>query len=134
PEQVADVRGHRVDLPLLAVEGERVAAERLDPEIAIEALTQGRRVAFQPAGQLRVVPDITGQASRPDASVVRVALDLAGCDRPLRHRAVLEKDRIPGVLPALIGQAFLRARLVLEVAVPIAVAVTLDPLDRKSVV
>src|SRR2546426_9538011 len=125
-----DVRGHRVDLPLIAVERERVAAEPLDPEIAIEALAQGRRGALEPAGQLRVVPDITRQASHPDARVVGVSLDLAGRDRSLSHGAITEQDGIPRVFPALVDEALGRARLIFEVAVAVSVAVALDPFER----
>src|SRR5919108_1421606 len=45
PQQLAGVRRQRVDLALLAVQGERVMATALDPEVPIEAALQSRSVA-----------------------------------------------------------------------------------------
>src|SRR5690349_2127840 len=102
-------------------------ATGFDPEVAIESLAEGSGITLEPVGQRGVTPDVTCKASRSNARVVRISLDLASRDRPLRDRAVGEQDRIPRVLPALVDEAFGRARLVLEVAVPVAVAVPLDP-------
>src|SRR5439155_17082214 len=118
------------DLALLSVERDGVVTSGLDPVVAVKALAQGRRVAFEPAGQLRVVPDITRQARHPDARVVGVSLDLAGRDRSLSHGAITEKDGIPRVFPALVDETLGRARLIFEVAVAISVAVPLDPFER----
>src|SRR2546427_4805596 len=88
-----------------SVERERVLTAGFDPVIPVEALAQLQRSAFEPAGQLRVVPDVACQASHPHSRIVGVALNLAGRDGPLCHGAVFEENRIPRVLPALVGEA-----------------------------
>ena len=73
------------------------------------------------------------QARGADLGVVDVALQLAGRARRRRQRAVRERDRVPGVLPALVLEAgLLVAPLVLDVAVAVAVAVFVDPGDGRA--
>ena len=101
---MSHVRAHRVDLALLAIEGDGVVAAGLDPVVAVEPLAQRCRLTFQAVGEGRVVPDLARQSGGPDARVVGVALDLAGRDRSLSHCAITEEDRIPRVFPALVGE------------------------------
>src|SRR5438067_13867609 len=101
------IGAHRIDLALFAVDRDRVVAAGFDPVVAIEALTQGRRLALQSISEGHVVPDLTREPGSPDARVVRVALDLSGGDRSLCHGAVGKQDGIPRVLPALVDEAFL---------------------------
>src|SRR5207247_6531950 len=121
PQQMPDVRAHRVDLALLAVERDRVVAAGIDPVVAVEALAQGRGLVFQSIGEGRVVPDLTCEPGGPDACVVGVTLDLAGGDRSFCHSAVGEEAGVPRILPALVDQAFLRTGLIPQVCVPVAV-------------
>ena len=67
-------------------------AAGFNPVVAVEAITQGRRLAIQSIGEGEVVPDLTREPGSPDARVVGVALDLSGGDRSLCHRAVGKKD------------------------------------------
>src|SRR5207245_6208320 len=75
PEQVADVRSHRVHLPAVAVDGEREAASGLEPIVSVEPRLQLRGGPVQPDGELGIVPDLPGEASAADLRVVQVALD-----------------------------------------------------------
>ena len=56
-------------------------------------------------------------------ATIPVALQLAGGDRRRHRRAVVVDDRVAAVLPALVLRALARPRLVLEIAVPVAIAV-----------
>ncbi len=101
------VRGQGVDQALLPVEGESVVATLLDPEIPVEPIVQRLGVRLQALGQGRVVPDLAGKTSGPDAGVIGVALDLTGRNRRFGYAAVGEEDRVPRILPALVDEAFL---------------------------
>src|SRR5205823_13281880 len=84
PEQVADVRAERVDLPLLAVQGEHVvAAARVGPEALVEGAAQLLGLLLEPLGERTVAPDLAGQLGGAHLRVVDVALDLARSDRRL---------------------------------------------------
>src|SRR5262249_32299774 len=63
--------------------------------------------------------------------VVDVPLDLAGRPRRRRQSAIGVDDRVPRVLPALVVQARLGLPLVLDVAVAVAVAEAVDPVQRR---
>src|SRR5438270_11312032 len=126
---MTNIGAHRVDLMLVSVERQGVLAALLDPVVPIEAFAQGRRIAIEPIGEGGVAPDLARQASQADARIVRIALDLAGGDRPPCHPTVVEEDGIPGILPALVDQSFLRASLVLEIAVAVRLSVALDPFE-----
>ena len=72
---MADVRGQRVDLPLVAVEPDRVvAAAVVDPEVAVEALLQG---------------------SRPRSAAARRAPDPPAARRPARRAAASRRRHSP---------------------------------------
>ena len=62
---------------------------------------------------------------------VDVALDLAERDRPLSQRTVSMEDRVKRVFPSLIGKAAVRFAVILDKAVAIAVAVLVDPEQRR---
>jgi hypothetical protein len=69
---MADVRGQRIDLDLVAVERQRVVATLLVPERVVEEAAQpfGRRV--QSSRELAVVPDLAGEARGPAEGVVGI--------------------------------------------------------------
>ena len=131
PEQVADVRSHRVHLPAVAVDGEREAAPGLEPIVSVEPRLQLRGGPVQPDGELGIVPDLPGEASAPDLGVVHVTLDLTCRPGQLGVRAVREKDGVPRVLPALVLQAGLHALLVVDVAVAVVIPIRIDPGQRR---
>jgi hypothetical protein len=130
---VPHVRRGAVDLPLLAVQGERVAAAVVEEEVFVEALPEIGRLALEALGERGIVPELRRESCAPALGVVDVALDLAGGDRAMRLLAVVEQDRVVRVLPALVLEAAERvARLVLDVAVPVEVAVVIDPVERGA--
>ena len=57
PEQMADVRGERVDLIPVWVQREREVLAVLDPEVAVEPPFEVRRLLLQSVGKFRVLPD-----------------------------------------------------------------------------
>src|SRR6202012_167377 len=75
-----------------------------------ERIRQGGRVALRP---------------------VNVGLHFAKRDRPLGHAAILMEYGVVGVLPALIGESLLGLAVVLEEAIAVAVAVAIDPFERR---
>ena len=100
PQQMADVRAHRVDRPLVTIQRERVvAAAVLDPERLVEARLQRLRVPLEPGGELGITPHLARQLGRPALRVVHVPLHLARRDRRRRPTAVAESLRVPRVLP-----------------------------------
>src|SRR5207253_5818888 len=102
PEQVADVRGDGVDLAAVAIDGERERLAIWEPEVAIEANLQVRRLALQALGKSRVIPEGARQAGDADLGIVDVALDLAGRTRQLPHRAIGEQNAVPVFFPGLL--------------------------------
>ena len=68
PEQVAVVRGQRVDLLALGVEREREVLAVLDPEVAVEAALEVGRLLLELVGEVRVVPDARAPAGRRASS------------------------------------------------------------------
>ena len=105
PQEVADVRGERVDLGAVRVEGEREVLPLGDPEVAVEAALEVGRLGLELVGVGRVLPDEPGEARAAHLRVVRVALELAGRPREVGQPAVAVRDRVPGVLPGLVLEA-----------------------------
>src|SRR5947209_10779818 len=132
PEQMPNVRRDGVDFAAVTVDRERERLAILEPEVAIEARFQLRRLPLEALRERRVVPEGSSQAGGTDLGIVDVALDLARRPRQLRHRAVGEEDRVPGVFPALVLEPGLHVALVLDVAVAIAVAVGIDPVEGRA--
>src|SRR5262245_66138157 len=89
-------------------------------------------VLLEPPRKLLVLPDETRQTGSAELCVVRVALQLARCPREAGQPAVAIRDRVPGVLPALIlePRRFVAA-LVRDVAVALEVGVLVDPVQRR---
>src|SRR5205823_12258089 len=129
-QQVADVRGQAVDLPLLPVERERVvAASRVDPEGLVEPLCEGFRLVVEPVGESAVSPYLARELRHPPLRVVDVALHLDGSDRPGGEPPVREPLRVVRVLPGLNLGADARAALELDEAAAVAIAVAVDPFE-----
>ncbi len=129
---MAVVGGEDVDLLTLGVEGEGEVPAVRDPEVAVEAPLQVGRLALQPVGERRVLPDEPGEARAAHLRVVRVPLQLAGRAREPRQPAVAVGDRVPRVLPALVLEArLLVTPLVPDVAGAEEVRVLVDPVERS---
>ena len=134
PQQVADVRGERVDLAAVGVEGEREVARRsASQKSRLKRRLRSAACGFEPLGVRRVLPDEAGEPGAAHLGVVGVALELAGRPREVRQPAVAVGDRVPRVLPALVLEAgLLVAALVRDVAVAHEVGVLVDPVERGA--
>ena len=88
----------------------------------------GPRLRAQGIG---VAVDRPRSAAPARQAAYSVPLDFAQGDRTHRQRSVLVHHRIVGVLPALVNETGRRATLVLDEAVTIAVAVPVDPAERR---
>ena len=132
PEQVPDVGRERIHTLLRAVEGERVRLPLLDPVGLVEPRCEPVGVGVEAGGERLVPPDGARQLGDPSPRVVRVALHLDRGDRRGGRAPVGEPLRVEGVLPGLVLEASAGAALVLEEAVAVAVAVALDPFQRRQ--
>src|SRR5262250_1589101 len=104
---MADVRRERIDLLLVSVEREGEEPALGDPEVLVEAALQVRGLLLETRREIGILPDLARQAGAAHLGVVDVALDLAAGARKRRERAVVEADRVPGILPALVLEASL---------------------------
>src|SRR5262249_36545133 len=129
---MSDVRAKRVDRPLITVERECVdeVAVSLAPECSVESVLELCRFALEAIGERTVAPHFTRELGRPDLGVVDVPLHLCRSDRAGCRGAVCERNRFVRVLPALVERPNLRSAAVLDEAVAVVIAVTVDPLQR----
>ena len=129
-QAVPGIRGAHPALPLGAVERQGVRGEVLAPERALEAGPELLRERTLPAAQ-RFIPERQGHLRHGPPGREDVALHLAERDGPLGQPPIGVEDGVRGVLPALVAQAGGRAPGVLDEAVPVRVAVGLDPGQRR---
>jgi hypothetical protein len=94
PEQVPEVRGERVERPLVVVEPQGVEAALVEPERLVEAPAQRGGLLLEPPGGRFVAPDLAGDLRHAQLRVVHVALHLHRRDRRLGQRAVVEGHRV----------------------------------------
>ena len=73
---------------------------------------------------------LVGEVGPGQIGAVDVSLHLAQGDRRMGDGAVRVADAVPGVLPALVGEAPVGRPLVLDIPVAVGVAEVLDPLER----
>src|SRR5205085_8787745 len=109
-----------------------VAAARILPEALVEGAMELLRLSLEPLRERTVAPDLARELGHPPLRVVDVALHLARSDRRVGDRAVVESLRVTGVLPRLVFEPVRGAALVLDEAVPVAVAVLVDPAERPE--
>src|SRR5690606_26268443 len=133
-QAVPRVRAAHAAGPFAAVQSQRVRAEIVAPEGGVEAPAQLLRLLLQPSPQ-RLVAEPRGEAAGPQLGRVDVSLHLAQGHGPLCGAAVRVEDRVVGILPALLLEPRLRPARVFDEAVPVPIAVTIDPvqgpLDRR---
>ena len=126
-----DVRGHRFHEAFARIHREREEPFLFDPPVAIEALLQLRRV-------LPVRPGGVALAEHPrhhrhqTLGGKPVALQLACRDGRGHRTPIVVDDGVAAVLPALVLGAHLRARLVFEISVAIAIAVLARPVENAA--
>lgn len=113
-----------------AVDGQRVVAEVVDPEVAVEAVAEVVGGAPQCAGAgLAEALEDSGDA---ETGRVGVALHLGQGDGRTHERAALVHDGVPRVLPSLVDEALGGALLVGEIAGMAGVAVRVHPRQRRA--
>src|SRR5579863_9705316 len=96
----------------------------------VETLAQALRLLFERRGaviKLEAPRDFGGGALRS----VNVALHFDERDRALGQFAIRMENRIVTVLPALVDQTFFRPATIFDKAVTIAIAVNVDPVERR---
>src|SRR5260221_6272630 len=131
PQQVADVRGERIHLPLVPVESEGEELAVRYPEVAVEAAMQLCGLPLQLRRQGGVIPKRAREARTAQLGVVDIALDLAGGARQLGVGAIGEEDGVPGVLPALVLQPRLGvAAAILAIPIAVPISTLIDPVER----
>ena len=81
------VRGERVDLRAVGVERDGEVPSLGDPEVAVEAALEIRRLLLQLVRERGVLPDLAREPSSAHLRVVGVALELAGRAREAREAA-----------------------------------------------
>jgi hypothetical protein len=89
-----------------------------------EALAQDFRLLFQTSEQV-VMAESTGEARGCALGSVGITLHLAQRDCAIRKTAVRMKHRVLRVFPALIAEAPLVPSLILDKAVPVAIAIAI---------
>src|SRR5664280_3329658 len=114
---------------LAAVERHAVRGELLAPEGSLEALLE-RFGLHALARRLALVAEEACERGARAMGRVRVPLDLAERDRAFGVRAVLVKDGVVGIPPALVAQPVWRAPFVLQETVAITVAAAIHPCER----
>ena len=124
------VRRHDAARPLVAVEGQGVGAQVVAPEALLERVAQPLGLAAQRARTL-VVAKRGRELGGVHLGRIHVALHLAERHRPFGQRAVGMEDRVVRVLPALVRQAAIGGARVLDEAVAVGIAVTIDPGQRR---
>ena len=115
-------------LLLLAIQCERVEARLLVPERLVEPREKRRGFRSQLRRASAVAQGIV-DFSHAQPGIVHVALQLAERLWALHQRAVGIDQGVAGILPALVLKSGGRARGVFLKAVPVAVAVLVDPIQ-----
>ena len=128
PQAVPHVGRKRIEGTLVAVEAHRQPAAILQPEVPVEALLQHSRLAAQRRDERRVA-GLLREVRACEVRRVHVALHLAERDRGLCEPPVGEARAVEGVLPALVLEPAIGGALVFHVAVAVAVAELLDPVE-----
>src|SRR6267142_6104552 len=123
------VRGHHPARTFFGIERERDHAFFIQPEVAFENSLECRCARGQP---LRYFAMTEARCDSCDgrASGIDIALHFSERYRRTRELAVAMKDRVEGILPALVGESARRFAQILDVAVTVTIAVVFDPLDR----
>src|ERR1019366_1315992 len=115
---------------LVAVERQGICAEVLAPKSRLEILSQNLRLAAQLDLQI-IFAHAMRELRRMNLRGKHIALHFAKRDRPFRQLAAGVKDRIIGILPALINKARSRLPRIFNEAVPIRIAKVGDPLQSR---
>src|ERR1043166_3371077 len=132
-QRVTGIGGHDPAGPFLAIKGYRVSRQLLAPECRLEALPQLLRGQFE-APRQGIVPERPSQPRGVPLGGVDIALHFAERDGPLCQLAIRVEDRVGGVLPALIDQPRRRLPVIFNKPIPIGIAVTVDPAQRRRYV
>ncbi len=117
-----------------AVERERIGTELVTPECFLKTFGELPRLDLQRFRHLALAKPQRATC-RQALGGIHIALHFGERDITRGQTAVGVKDRVVGILPALIGQALLGRAPVLDEAVPVGIAWPVDPaqccLDRR---
>ena len=129
-EKLPGIRRSHLARPLGAVERHSVGAEFLAPERRLEALGKQKRRGFElrrPLDQSQA----PGAARRQPLAGKDIPLNLRQRDVALGELPIGMKDRVEGILPALVGKPLLGSALILDESVLVGIAGAVDPLQRR---
>src|SRR5215469_11748159 len=127
PQQMSDIRGEGVDLSLVAVQAKRKKFALRKPEVLIETPLQLFGLSLELLGPWHIFPNVARQTRSPYLGIIGIALQLARRSRRRRQRAIGERNRIPGVFPALVLEPFRVSAFIFDIAITVAIAVLVDP-------
>lgn len=128
---MAGVGGDRPDRLLVGIERERVEAEVLAPELLLEGRPERLRLSAQPGRALPLV-ECLEDLHHAHPRVEDVALELAKGLRCVDLTAVWVDHRVARVLPAHVLVPLRGTRPILLEAVPIEIAVAVDPFEAAE--
>src|SRR5207248_2656298 len=129
PQQMTRVRRDRWQRTLVAVERQRECAELLEPK-SIDDLG-AKTLGFDAKTDRRVrVAGTIEQLGGAYLRVVDVALYLDEGNGRFGQSPIGEGNAIARVLPSLVHQTARRGARVFDEAVPVDIAVAIDPLER----
>ena len=115
---------------LLAVERHRIGTEFLAPERRLEALGKQQGFGFEPR-RLIDQSHAPGAACRQPLAGKDISLNLRQRDIAFGELPIGMKDRVEGILPALVGKPLLGGALILDESVLVGIAGAVDPLQRR---
>src|SRR6202795_2595060 len=126
---MSTVRGHHPARAFVGVERERDHPFLIEPEGAFKNSFECRGARGEPLRDFAMTEARRDSRDRR-ACGIDIALDFGERYRRTRELAVAMKDRVVGILPALVGESALRLAQILDVAVAVAISVMFDPFDR----
>ena len=129
-EKLAGIRRSHLARPLGAVERHSVGAEFLAPERLLEALGKQQGCGFE-LRRLLDQSQAPGAARRQPLAGKDISLNLRQRDVALGELPIGMKDRVEGILPALVGKPLLGSALILDESVLVGIAGAVDPLERR---
>ena len=132
PKKLSNVGAQAIHFFLIAVQSQGEELAVFNPEILVETLLQLCRLYFQLGCKRLILPYLTGQPGTAYLRIVGVALNLTGGPRSTGEGTIMEKDRIPRVLPTLIIQAQSSFALIFDVSVAVPISVMINPLKCRT--
>src|SRR5512145_3149128 len=125
-QQLPGIRGPHATRPLCTVESERIGVELRTPKGGLKSRSQLFGLAFKIGGLVLPTESPCGPRGEQFGRI-DISLHFSESDWSLGKPAIFMKDRIQRILPALIGEAFLRHAVIFGKAVLIDIRRPIDP-------